>query len=130
MTSVLLTATVLLSGAVAATVRYLVTVYAVRSGHNSLVAGFPYPVLVVNAIGSIIAGTATGATAHGMIPPELHIILVTGVAGGLTTFSTLSVETIQLLMRKRYRTAISSMAVNLLTGFTLALAGYGLGLLL
>ncbi|MFJ4264571.1 fluoride efflux transporter CrcB [Paenarthrobacter nicotinovorans] len=127
MNNVLFGAAVMVCGATAALVRYAVTILAVRAGHNSLTTGYPYPVLIVNAVGSLIAGLAIGAASAGVIPSSLQTLLVTGVAGGLTTFSTFSVETLQLLMRGRYKTAVSSVVVNLAVGLALAAVGYTVG---
>ena len=51
--------------------------------------------------GSAIGGVAVGLATTGVISPDLRLILVGGFAGGLTTFSTWSVETIQLFMERQ-----------------------------
>jgi CrcB protein len=90
-----------LVGGAATVVRYLVSLaYAKRSG-------LPWAVFTVNAIGT-----------------DLRLILVGGLAGGLTTFSTWSVETIQLLQERKLRTALVSVTLNLAIGLAAATAGY------
>ena len=106
---------VVVAGAVGSVLRYLV-------GRSGAQASWPWPVLLVNVIGSLVAGVA--------IHSDLSLIIVTGFAGGLTTFSTLSVETVQLLMTQRWRTAVASMAANLVVGISAATAGWLLGLAL
>jgi CrcB protein len=107
-----------LVGGAASVVRYLVSVaYARRSG-------LPWAVFTVNVIGSAIGGIAVGLSTTGVISPDLRLILVGGLAGGLTTFSTWSAETVQLLMERKLRTALVSVILNLAIGLAAATAGY------
>ena len=55
---------------------------------------------------------------------NLELVLLTGLCGGLTTFSTLSVETMQIATMKRLQTAIASVAANLVLGIGVAAATY------
>lgn len=105
----------LVAGAVGAVARYLVARAAPR-------ASWPWPVLVVNVTGSLVAGLF----AHS----DLRVIVVSGFAGGLTTFSTLGVETIQLIVEGRWRAAALSIGGNLALGGAAAALGWGLGALL
>jgi len=104
-------ALVLLAGAVGALLRFLVL---------RLIAA-PWAVLVVNVVGSFVGGLLIGATTG-----DLRLILLTGFCGGLTTFSTFSVETVQLVMERRVRTAVLSVAANLVLGIGAAALGYAL----
>lgn len=103
---------VLLAGATGALLRFL-TARLVRA---------PWAVLVVNVAGSFLGGVLVGATTG-----ELQLILLTGLCGGLTTFSTLSVETVQLAMERKLRTAVLSIGANLVLGVAAAAIGYLLG---
>ena len=78
--------------------------------------------LAVNVVGSFIAGAAFHS--------EFALVVVTGFCGGLTTFSTLSVETIQLIAEGRRRAAAASISLNLVLGLAAATAGWLLGHLL
>lgn len=111
----LLVVTVLLAGAVGAVLRYLVGLLGAR-------AAWPWPVLLVNVVGSLVAGAAFHSDAA--------LVVVTGFAGGLTTFSTFSVETMQLAAEGRWRAATASVALNLALGLAAATAGWFLGLAL
>jgi fluoride exporter len=111
----LVVALVLVAGAVGSLVRYLV-------GRAGARASWPWPVLAVNVAGSLLAGI--------LIHSDLALIAVTGLAGGLTTFSTFSVETVQLVAEGRWRAATASVALNLALGLAAATAGWFLGLLL
>ena len=60
----------------------------------------------------------------------MRLVLITGVAGGLTTFSTFSVETVALIRDGRSGVAALSCLLNLSVGLALAVGGYALGVLL
>ena len=98
-------------GALGAVLRYLTTV--ALAGREQP----PGPVVIVNIVGSLVSGVAIGA----IDDPVVLLVVVTGFCGGLTTFSTLSVETVQLVMDGRAKRAAGGMLVNLVAG-TLAVA--------
>ncbi|CAN5285595.1 fluoride efflux transporter CrcB [soil metagenome] len=85
---------------------------------------FPFAVLVVNVIGSALGGVVLGLAERAAIDPDWRLVLLTGVAGGLTTFSTWSVESVQLVQEGRRRTTALSVTLNLVLGLTAAIVGY------
>jgi fluoride exporter len=109
-------ATAIACGGVAALVRYLVAVW--FSAHD----GFPWAVLTVNVVGSALGGVVLGLA--GGLGDDLKIVLLSGVAGGLTTFSTFSVETVQLFLGGRARVAALNIALNLGAGIAVAVAAF------
>jgi CrcB protein len=118
----LVVAVALACGAIAALVRYLVAVRLSRSA-------FPWAVLIVNLAGSVIAGAALGF-ADSLGADGLRYVLLGGIAGGVTTFSTFSVETVQLVMARRTRAAVISVSANLVGGLLAVVAGWALTMLL
>jgi len=106
------------AGALGAVLRYL-TARAFAS-HD----GFPWAVLIVNVAGSALGGLLAGLAHIGTIDPNLEIVMLTGLCGGLTTFSTLSVETMQIVSLKSIRVALLSVAANLVVGIGVAAAMY------
>jgi fluoride exporter len=102
-------ALVLLAGAAGALLRFLV----VR------VLPVPWAVLAVNVAGSLLGGLLIGATEG-----DLQLILLTGFCGGLTTFSSFTVETVQLVMAGKSRAAALSVGLNLVLGIAAAAVGY------
>lgn len=118
----LVVAVTLACGAIAALVRYAV---AVRLSGSA----FPWAVLIVNVAGSLIAGAALGLT-DSLGAGELRYVLLGGIAGGLTTFSTFSVETVQLVMARRTRAAVVSVSANLVGGLLAVVAGWALTVIL
>lgn len=111
----LLALAVIAAGAVGTVARYLV-------GRAGAKAAWPWPVLLVNVAGSLVAGIA--------MHTDAALIVVTGFAGGLTTFSTFSVETVQLVGQGRWRAAVANVAANLALGLGAATAGWFVGLAL
>ena len=103
----------LLAGAVGAVLRWLVSrAFAAQR--------FPWAVLVVNVVGSALGGVLVGLA----VDDAARLILLTGLCGGLTTFSTLSVETVQLVLEKKTGTAAISIGLNLALGIGAAVAGW------
>jgi CrcB protein len=111
----LLILAVVAAGAVGSVARYLI-------GRAGAKAAWPWPVLLVNVAGSLLAGMA--------MHTDAALIVVTGFAGGLTTFSTFSVETVQLAMAGRWRAAVANVAANLALGLAAAALGWFAGLAL
>ena len=108
-------ALVLLAGVAGALLRFAV----VRTLHA------PVAVLAVNAAGSLLGGLLIASTSG-----DLRLILLTGFCGGLTTFSTLSVETIQFALEGKVRVAVLSVLANVVLGIVAAFVGYAISLLL
>lgn len=65
-------------------------------------ARLPWGTLLVNLIGCVLLGLLTGAGLHHGLGAGPRRILGTGFCGALTTFSTFSVETLQLAGNGRY----------------------------
>ncbi len=111
-------AVVLVAGALGALARYAISLAFVRATR------FPRAVLVVNVAGSLLGGAVLALTDWGVADSTVSLILVTGIAGGLTTFSTWSVETLQFVLSGRWRTAVANVIINLVLGLGAATAAY------
>ena len=110
---------VLVAGAVGAVLRYALSrAFPVRPGH------LPGGILIVNVLGSGLAGALIGLAERAELSGDLRLILVSGFCGGLTTFSTWTVETIELLDGGRWRAAILNVVVTLVLGLAAAAAAY------
>jgi CrcB protein len=120
----LLVLAVVLSGGLAAVARYGVSVWVGSRHPESPWRRFPWAVLIVNAAGSALAGVAAGLASASVLSPDARLVLIGGMAGGLTTFSTFSVETVELVRSGRWRTAVASGLLNLAVGLALATGGY------
>lgn len=87
---------------------------------------WPWATLVVNVAGCLIIGLSVGMTGRLGLPEDLHAAVATGLAGGLTTFSSWTTATIRLLAESRIAAAALNVAANLLAGFAAAAVGIAL----
>jgi CrcB protein len=110
---------VVVAGAVGAVIRYaLARAYPVRPGH------LPGGILIVNVVGSGLAGAVIGLAERAAVGDDLRLVLVTGFCGGLTTFSTWSVETVELVNGGRWRAAVLNVLVTLSVALGAAMTAY------
>ena len=89
---------------------------------------FPWGTLVVNGLGSFLLGLLSHVLLHHpAIPSEWRVPMTTGFLGAFTTFSTFSVETVQLAEAGRLDSAIVNVVANGTLGLLLAAFGLALG---
>ncbi len=75
---------------------------------------FPLGTLTVNILGSFILGILLYYfDAREFLSPELKVLLTVGFCGGFTTFSTFSVETVNLLRDSEVLFAFLNMGLSL-----------------
>jgi CrcB protein len=91
------------------------------------VTSFPLGTLVINVTGSLVLGALTGAAQAGTLPLSAVAVLGTGMMGGYTTFSTASVETVQLLRTGKTRLAVLNGLGMLVVSVGAAALGLWLG---
>ncbi|WP_394553302.1 fluoride efflux transporter CrcB [Agromyces sp. MMS24-JH15] len=116
----LLVVAVLVAGAVGAIARYLLARRFPLRPHGRL----PWGILIANLAGSAVAGVVLGLAERAAIGQDLRLVLATGFCGGLTTFSTWTVESVELLDAGRWRPALANVAVTLALGLAAAAGGY------
>lgn len=117
--SVLVVGVALLAGALGALLRYATTQLVARRGGT-----LPWAVLVVNTIGSLIGGIVLGLVTTHAVGSDVQLIVMGGLAGGLTTFSTFSVEAVQLAVAGRWMIAAATVGANLVFGIAAATVGF------
>jgi CrcB protein len=92
---------------------------------NPLWHGFPLGTLVVNSVGGLLIGVAMVWFARSP-HEELRLLLVTGVLGGFTTFSSFSAESLGLIQRGDHALALLHSAAHLLGALACTALGYAL----
>jgi len=79
--------------------------------------GFPWGTFAINVGGCLAIGVvATLADEHLWISPPARLLLVTGLLGGFTTFSTFGLETWQLFEEGRAGLALAYGGASLFAG--------------
>jgi CrcB protein len=109
-------------GATGALMRYWMSngIYAI------LGRGFPYGTLTVNVVGSLLMGFCYVFMIERMdVSVEWRAALMIGLLGAFTTFSTFSIETLNLLESGEQLKA----ALNILLSVTLCIIGCWLGMI-
>ena len=108
-------------GAVGAVGRYLV----VSAVGHIFGTGFPLGTIVVNVVGSFVLGALIEALALVWSPsPELRAMVVVGVLGAFTTFSTFSMDVVLLYERG----ALGQAALYIGASVILSIGAFFLGL--
>lgn len=85
--------------------------------------GWSWGLFVVNALGSLVVGAATGAFAIDALDWTI-VALVFAFAAGFTTFSTLTVTAAQHIERREIRTGAIIVTAHVVVGIALAAVGY------
>lgn len=92
--------------------------------YNWAGTGFPWGTLAVNVAGSFVIGILWGMTFRFTIPQSLAALLFIGVLGAFTTFSTFSLETINLAREGQAGTALLNVLAQNILGVAMAALGY------
>lgn len=92
-----------------------------RAGLETLMAPdpgrWPWPTFAVNIVGAFLLGYFTTRLLERLpVSSYRRPLLGTGFCGGLTTFSTMQVETVRMIEHQHYGLAIAYTAVSIAAG--------------
>ena len=107
--------------------RYLGTLWITRFFGE----GFPWGTLVVNAVGSFLLGLVLG---NGFVDKDVwlssdgaYVFAALGFCGGLTTFSTFSLQTFSLVSDQAWGKALANIVGSVALCVFCVLSGYAMG---
>jgi CrcB protein len=112
---------VMLGGALGTLARYLIGLAALPISQS-----LPWGTITINILGSLIIGLfGTLTLAHGRypVPENLRLFVMIGFCGGFTTFSSFSLQTLDLLRNG----AMGRAAFNVVASVLLCVAAVALG---
>ena len=101
--------------------------YLIALGFEPLVGriGFPFGTMVANVLGCAAIGVLSGLVlTRDAFSVEMRLLLITGLLGSLTTFSTFSFESVALMRRGRVDLALFNVGVHLALGLGAVAVGY------
>ncbi|MCL2590845.1 MAG: fluoride efflux transporter CrcB [Betaproteobacteria bacterium] len=94
---------------------------------NPLGSVLPLGTLAANLIGGFLIGVMLGVLQHWPgLSPVLRLGIITGILGGLTTFSTFSAEAFHLLQRGQWGWMAAHILLHVAGSILLTCLGYGL----
>jgi CrcB protein len=109
-------------GGLGSIARYLVAIWAAGSLSPDLPAG----TFLVNVVGSWLVALVMELSLQAFeVPAELRLFLVTGVAGGFTTYSTFNHEVLRMVEQWAYALAAGYLALTVVACFAAGLLGVG-----
>lgn len=97
---------------------------------RGLFPGIPVGTFVANVLAGLLIGVITGFDLASPLPSEVRLFLAVGLCGGLSTFSTFSSETFQLVEAGSWTGAAINVALNVGVCIIAVIAGLRLGSLL
>ena len=88
---------------------------------------FPWGTFTVNILGCFLIGGIYGVTEKStMLSPQTRLLLITGLCGGFTTFSTFAFENMSLLRSGDIMYVLLYIAASVILGIAAVFAGMGL----
>ena len=91
---------------------------------NPVFPSLPLGTLVANLLGGYLVGIVLAVAMLWNLPSEARLFIITGLLGGLTTFSTFSAEVVTLFMRAEYVYAAVTAGAHMFGSFLMTGLGF------
>ncbi len=110
-----------IGGFMGAILRYTVSGFVQNLSHR---IDFPFGTLVVNVVGCFFIGALSQLVETQMVlSAEVRLLLLVGVLGAFTTYSTFSNETVSLLQDQEMLLALMNIGMHLVLGLGAVILG-------
>jgi len=109
-----------LGGAIGAMSRFGISLILPKSSESS----FPFSTLTVNLVGCLLIGLLWNTLSK--YPEWVPQLLIIGILGGFTTFSSFGLDTLQLLKNNSIGIATLYVGISTVGGLLCVFLGYGL----
>jgi len=104
--------------------RYLISGWIQQISHTGV---FPWGTFIVNMLGCLIIGIVGGLSDNfGFFTSTARLLIMVGILGGFTTFSSFGYESFHLFRDKEIVTALIYMISHFTLGIVMAGIGYNL----
>ena len=90
---------------------------------------FPWATVLINILGSFVIGLFGALTMEGRwaVPAEIRAFVMVGLCGGFTTFSSFSLQTLELMQKGRVELALANIGLSVMLCLGSVALGYWLG---
>ena len=110
---------VMLGGSLGAVLRWGLSVTL-----NHRWSSMPLGTWLANLLGGFLVGVAVAwFSKHADMDPAWRLFVITGLLGGLTTFSSFSAEVVSMLQNERYQWALATVALHVLGSLLMTVIG-------
>jgi len=112
-----------LAGLIGTLLRYWLSGFVARHYGET----FPWGTLIVNVLGCLVCGAVFNLTEERfLVDPTVRTVILIGLLGGFTTFSSYGLQTFTLLRDGEFALATFNVAVSNVLGLLMVWVGYGL----
>ncbi|MEY3605197.1 MAG: hypothetical protein RIQ49_2229 [Pseudomonadota bacterium] len=110
---------VMLGGSLGAALRW-----GLSATMNHRWSAMPLGTWLANLLGGFLVGVAVAwFSKHADMDPAWRLFVITGLLGGLTTFSSFSAEVVSMLQSERYQWALATVALHVLGSLLMTVIG-------
>ena len=111
-----------MAGSTGVLLRYAIVQACIMALAQSPLATWPVGTWAANMLGCVLAGVVLGID-HAWLPPALRTVLVVGLLGGLTTYSSFMVECFSMLQAGHIARCVGYGVISLALGLILVWGG-------